>query len=113
MCTAITFKAKDFYFGRNLDLEYNYQESVTITPRNYPFTFQNKAHNAEHYEIIGVATVYDNYHLYYQGFYAVKIYLSLSNRQVYGIAYQDGNIQGKQTKSDRKQYQANEQKPMS
>ena len=40
MCTAINFKTKDHYFGRNLDLEYTYQESVAVTPRNYPFHFR-------------------------------------------------------------------------
>ena len=32
MCTAISFLTKDHYFGRNLDLEYHYQEAVTYTP---------------------------------------------------------------------------------
>ena len=40
MCTAITYKTKDHYFGRNLDLEYSYNEAVTITPRNYIFEFR-------------------------------------------------------------------------
>ena len=42
MCTAITYKTKDHYFGRNLDLERSYNESVTITPRNYEFVFRKK-----------------------------------------------------------------------
>ena len=40
MCTAITYQTKDFYFGRNMDYEFSYNETVTITPRNYPFTFR-------------------------------------------------------------------------
>ena len=40
MCTAATYYTKDHYFGRNLDLEYSYHETVTITPRNYPFQFR-------------------------------------------------------------------------
>ena len=40
MCTAITYKTKDHYFGRNLDLEYSYKETVTVTPRNYVFDFR-------------------------------------------------------------------------
>ena len=28
MCTAITFHTKDHYFGRNLDLEHSYGESI-------------------------------------------------------------------------------------
>ena len=40
MCPAVTYKTKDHYFGRNLDLEYSYMETVTVTPRNYPFAFR-------------------------------------------------------------------------
>ncbi len=65
MCTAITYKTKDSYFGRNLDLEYSYHETVTITPRNYPFNFRKINHNNHHYAIIGMAYVSDNYPLYY------------------------------------------------
>ena len=28
MCTAISFKTNNHYFGRNLDLEYSYNETV-------------------------------------------------------------------------------------
>ena len=65
MCTAITFKTKDHYFGRNLDLEYHYRETVTITPRNYKFHFRNLPEINTHYAMIGVATVAAGYPLYY------------------------------------------------
>lgn len=65
MCTAITFKADNFYFGRTLDLEYSYNETVTVTPRRYPFNFRNEITLKEHYAIIGMATVVNNYPLYY------------------------------------------------
>ena len=42
MCTAVTYKTKDFYFGRTLDYEFTYMEQVTITPRNYRFHFREK-----------------------------------------------------------------------
>ena len=41
MCTAITYQTHDFYFGRNLDYEFSYCESVTVTQRRYPFCFTN------------------------------------------------------------------------
>lgn len=66
MCTAISFKTKDHYFGRTLDLEYHYNESVTVTPRNFPFKFTNRKENKNHYAIIGIATVIDTYPLYYE-----------------------------------------------
>lgn len=65
MCTAISFIAKDHYFGRNLDLEYSYLESVTVTPRNYPFTFQSGTTLSSHLAMIGIATVAEDYPLYY------------------------------------------------
>ena len=55
MCTAIHYKT---YFGRNLDLEYTYDETVTIMPRNYIF---------DGYAIIGMAYVKNDYPLYYDG----------------------------------------------
>lgn len=65
MCTAITYKTKDHYFGRNLDLEYSYQETVTITPRNYSFEFRKAGSLKSHYAMIGMAYVQDGYPLYY------------------------------------------------
>ena len=67
MCTAITYNTKNHYFGRNLDLEYSYHESVTITPRNYIFKFRNGEEIKSHYAIIGVSYVNSNYPLYYDG----------------------------------------------
>lgn len=65
MCTAVTYKTKDHYFGRNLDLEYSYKESVTVTPRNYPFSFRKAGELKHHYAMIGMAYVTDGYPLYY------------------------------------------------
>ena len=65
MCTAVTYKTKDHYFGRNLDLEYSYMETVTVTPRNYPFAFRKMGRMETHYAMIGMAYVADGYPLYY------------------------------------------------
>ena len=65
MCTAITFKTDDFYFGRNLDLEYHYNETVTIMPRNYRLKFRKVKNTYKHFAVIGMAMVVDNYPLYY------------------------------------------------
>lgn len=66
MCTAISYKTKDHYFGRNMDYEYSYEESVTITPRNYPFFFRRVKPLQNHYAMIGVAYVVEDYPLYYE-----------------------------------------------
>lgn len=65
MCTALTFKTKDHYFGRNLDLEYTLGEQVVITPRNYIFNFRMLPSIKKHYGIIGVAKIDNSYPLYY------------------------------------------------
>ena len=65
MCTAVAYAAKDHYFGRNLDLEISYNESVTVTPRNYPLHFRRVRSLDNHYAIIGMATVIEGYPLYY------------------------------------------------
>lgn len=65
MCTAISYKTKDHYFGRNLDLEHNFRESVIITPRKYPFRFSKTGCCHTHYAMIGIGSVVDNYPLYY------------------------------------------------
>ena len=65
MCTAATYKTKDFYFGRTLDYEFSYGDEVTITPRNYPFHFIEKGNISSHYAIIGMACAMEDYPLYY------------------------------------------------
>ena len=65
MCTAITYQTKDHYFGRNLDLDYVYQETVTITPRRYPLRFRQMGTLDRHYAMIGMACVMEDYPLYY------------------------------------------------
>lgn len=65
MCTAATYKTKDFYFGRTLDYEFSYGDEITITPRNFEFKFREKMSIKTHYAIIGMAYVTNNYPLYY------------------------------------------------
>ncbi len=65
MCTAATYKTKDFYFGRTLDYEFSYGDRVTITPRNYKFSFRNAGTLEEHYAMIGMACVINETPLYY------------------------------------------------
>lgn len=67
MCTAATYKTKDFYFGRTLDYEFSYHEEVTVTPRNFSLSFREEEELKTHYAIIGMAYVVDGYPLYYDG----------------------------------------------
>lgn len=65
MCTAATYKTKDFYFGRTLDYEFSYGDEITVTPRNYAFNFRHTSACTSHYAIIGMAHIVGNYPLYY------------------------------------------------
>ena len=93
MCTAITYKTKDHYFGRSLDLEYTYEEQVTVTPRNYVFPFRTKQAIPSHYAIIGMATVADNYPLYYEA--TNECGLSMAGLNFPGNAYYFPETEGK------------------
>ena len=63
MCTAVTYKNR--YFGRNLDYDRSFGESVVITRRAFPFHFPEGQVLQKHHAIIGMAHVSENYPLYY------------------------------------------------
>ncbi len=65
MCTAVSYRTDAHYFGRNLDLEYHYDEKVVITPRAYPFNFRYEGECRDHFAMIGMATVVSGCPLYY------------------------------------------------
>ena len=64
MCTALTYKTKDFYFGRNLDYEHGYGQSIIVVPGNYPIPFRHMQDLNHHYALIGMGIMtagYPNY----------------------------------------------------
>ena len=63
MCTAVTYKNR--YFGRNLDYDRSFGESVVLTRRAFPFRFPEGQALQKHHAIIGMAHISDNYPLYY------------------------------------------------
>ena len=65
MCTAITYKTKDAYFGRTLDVECSWGEEVIVTPRNFELSFCHTQTQRGHNAIIGMGTVRNGYPLYY------------------------------------------------
>ena len=65
MCTAATYKTKDFYFGRTLDYEFSYGDEIVVVPRNYPLAFRHASAPEKRYAMIGMAHVADGYPLYY------------------------------------------------
>ena len=65
MCTAVSCCAGSHYFGRTLDYEHSFGESVVFTPRNFPFPFRCLPSLPDHYAMIGMALLTDGYPLYF------------------------------------------------
>ncbi len=65
MCTAATYLTRDFYFGRNLDYERSWGESVVITPRGFELEMRSGEVIRGHFAMIGMAHVRNGYPLYY------------------------------------------------
>lgn len=94
MCTAASFKNKNTYFGRTLDYEFSYGEKVKITPRNYPFEFRHLGLNNNHYAIIGMAHIHNDYPMYYD---AMNEYgLGMAGLNFVGNAKYNEVIEGKE-----------------
>ncbi len=69
MCTSVGIclgseQQSILLFGRNLDMDIPFDGSVTITPREYPLTFRCMGTLCEHYAMIGMAIVADEFPLY-------------------------------------------------
>ena len=54
-------------FGRNLDLEFHFDEKITVVPRNFPLEFQKIKSEKSHHAFIGMAYIQDEYPLFYDG----------------------------------------------
>lgn len=61
----MAYRDKYSYFGRNLDIEKTYGESVIITPRGYKLKCKDMPDIAVQYAIIGIGIHVDGYPLYY------------------------------------------------
>ena len=78
MCTAATYKTRDFYMGRTLDYEFSYGDEITVTPRNYVFSLRHGGKLENHYAIIGMAhgagdDPLDEYSMNEKGLYIVDL----------------------------------------
>ena len=93
MCTAATYKTKDFYFGRTLDLDFSYGDEIAITPRNYVLNFKDVDSIKEHYAIIGMACDKVDYPLYYDAINEAGLCIAALNFS--GNAYYRDYIDGK------------------
>lgn len=94
MCTAITFKRKNFYFGRTLDLERSYGDEVVILPRNFPLPFREIEALDHHYAIIGMAHVSRGYPLLYDA--VNEAGLCMAGLNFPGFAHYKPSAEGKE-----------------
>ena len=94
MCTAATYKTKDFYFGRTLDYEFSYGDQVVVTPRNYSFQFRKMGEVSHHYAMIGMAYVAGDYPLYYDA--VNEKGLGMAGLNFVGNAHYEKEKQGKE-----------------
>ena len=65
MCTAISYKTKNHYFGRNLDMDCSFGESVVIMPRSFPFTYRKEKAPEKAFALIGTAIIKEGLPLFY------------------------------------------------
>lgn len=93
MCTAVSFVKEELYFGRNLDYEIKFGDNVVITPRSYCFEFRFAGIMREHYAMIGMAHVAENYPLYYDS--VNEKGLAMAGLNFVGNAFYGGLEEGK------------------
>ncbi len=65
MCTAIHETVYGHLFGRTLDFEKSYGETVILTPRAFPLSFRHEGAREEHHAMLGVGIVQDGLPLYF------------------------------------------------
>lgn len=68
MCTALTLQTENFYFGRNMDIEYSFGEHVVIMPRQFSLKFKTMPDITHHYAIMGMAAIMDDTPLFAEAF---------------------------------------------
>ncbi len=94
MCTASTYKTKDFYFGRTQDYDFSYGEEITVTPRNFVFRYSSMGTMEKHYAMIGIAHIEGGYPLYYDA--VNEKGLGMAGLNFVGNADYKGEIAGKE-----------------
>lgn len=67
MCTSIAMRSEQLLFGRNMDIDYSFNERVIITPRSLPLLFKSAEALDKHYAFIGMGTISESFPLYAEG----------------------------------------------
>ena len=65
MCTSLKLKYKDNYvFGRNLDLEYHFNEGVIAIKETYLMKYKFLKEETVNKKIMGIGSLIDDYPLF-------------------------------------------------
>lgn len=97
MCTALTLTTKEGHhlFGRNMDIEYSFNQAVTLVPRN--FSYENVVTDKEDktkYAMIGMGTIVEDHPLFAEALNEKG--LACAGLNFPGYAYwEEGVVEGK------------------
>lgn len=64
MCTVVTLKKGSLFFGRNMDIDFDFGQQAVILPRECPVVTGNAGTLLRHYALIGTARMEDGVPMY-------------------------------------------------
>ena len=97
MCTGLALETKDglHLFGRNMDIEYSFNQSIIFIPRNFKCVNKsNKKELTTKYAVLGMGTIFDDYPTFADGMNEKGSGCAGLNFPVY-VSYSKEDIEGK------------------
>lgn len=79
MCTAVSLIGKRHLFGRTLDLECSYGESVAVLPLGHRYSFLHEGTVEGKYSVVGMAHIKMGVPLYYDGMNGAGVAIAALN----------------------------------